>query len=136
MWYRAVITLLAGITLSACNMSSGQTIDQSVLPQITPGVTTKENVRQYLGAPASDEVAADGDETWGYGSTQLRGITIFGAGMGGKQRTVSVTFTGDTVSKCQVIDQFIPSAFDRLSGNGNASYRSVPCSQATTAAKN
>lgn len=130
---RAIITLLVSTMLSACNMTSGQTINQSFIPNITAGVTTKDQVRQSLGAPASDEVAPNGDETWGYGSSQLRGITILGAGMGEKHQTVRITFTGDTVSKCQVIDQFIPSAFDRLSGNGQGSYRSVPCSQAASA---
>jgi outer membrane protein assembly factor BamE (lipoprotein component of BamABCDE complex) len=58
------ILLFAGF-VSAC-VSVGHEVDQSKVDQIQKGVTTKAQVREWLGEPEQVTKSDSGDETWMY----------------------------------------------------------------------
>ena len=99
--------LVAATTLSACATKAGRNFDAGYAPEIKPGVTTKADVRSRLGRPILVSRGTDLD-TWTYSyyegggmSTALRTM-FWGADpvnpLGSQQKTLKVSFKGDTVS--------------------------------------
>jgi len=105
---RTGTAILLAITLGACANQSGRNFDDSYASQITPGQTTKADVRAKLGRPAV--VIKEGErDIWVYAYYQGGG---FGAQMknwfgqadpnnpwGAEQKRLEIAFKGDTVKE-------------------------------------
>lgn len=98
--------------LSACGSTAGQQFSVNAARQIKPGVTNKDEVTRFLGAPLS-RVSINGEDTWTYtyarssmGLGAQNFIPVVGPFLPGAQsasydmRSIKIDFHGDIVSKC------------------------------------
>ena len=91
-----VVFAVLSFLLQSCGGSYGKKVNEADVLKIEPGKTTKEQVVQYLGQPASKTTTSNGCEIWTYihGSTKVRPetyIPIVGAFAGGAD-TASESF--------------------------------------------
>jgi outer membrane protein assembly factor BamE (lipoprotein component of BamABCDE complex) len=102
--------ILLAIALGACATKLGRDFDTAYARQITPGQTTKADVRNMLGPPAL--VSRSGQEdVWIYGYYEGGGLgtTVknwFGQTnpnnpMGAQQKRLVITFKGDSVKEAK-----------------------------------
>jgi outer membrane protein assembly factor BamE (lipoprotein component of BamABCDE complex) len=103
--------VLAAITLGACATKYGRDFDDAYARQITPGETTKADVRNKLGRPPI--VSREGD-VWIYGYYERDGTATlknwFGQSdpnnpLGAQQKRLVVTFNGDKVKEARFIQE-------------------------------
>ena len=104
----ACLAALLFVAIAGCTTKLGRNFDDAYAQSIKPGATTKAEVREKLGLPPL--VSRKGDEeTWTYAYYQGRGVAggIFdmlgftdAAAQGqGRQKRLTVTFKGDTVTE-------------------------------------
>jgi outer membrane protein assembly factor BamE (lipoprotein component of BamABCDE complex) len=75
---RLAITLALGLALGACVPTidnHGHAVDPDVLSQITPGVTSREEVLRLLGSPSS--LSAFDDSEWYYISQRTERMSFY-----------------------------------------------------------
>ena len=102
------------VGLAACSTTSGRNFNVESAGQIHPGLTTKNQVVDYLGQPYTQE-ASNGAETWAYTYALLDpkvGAQAFVPFVGGllpgafgadtKSRSVRITFDKSVVATCQM----------------------------------
>ena len=105
---RAGTALLLAITLGACATRQGRDFDDTYARQITPGETTKADIRNKLGRPALVTRGGQGD-VWIYGYYESGGLgatvkSWFGQPdlnnpLGAQQKRLVVTFNGNNVKE-------------------------------------
>ena len=111
---RAGIAILLAITLGACATKLGRNFDDAYARQITPGETTKADIRNKLGRPPV--VRRDGEsDVWIYAYYEGGGpgATLnswFGQSdpnnpLGAQQKRLTVTFNGDRVKDARFIQE-------------------------------
>jgi outer membrane protein assembly factor BamE (lipoprotein component of BamABCDE complex) len=69
MFVRPTCVAFLAFVLAGCNMDAiGSKViaDPQTIASIVPGRSTKEDVQAAFGAPAQDNFADNGDETWTY----------------------------------------------------------------------
>lgn len=109
--------VLLAITLGACATRQGRDFDGVYARQITPGETTKADVRNKLGRPAV--VSRGGDEdVWIYGYYEGGGMGVtlkqwFGQTdlnnpLGAQQKRLVVTFKGNNVKEAKFAQELPP----------------------------
>lgn len=111
---RAGTVLLLAITLGACATKLGLDFDDAYARQITPGQTTKADVRNKLGRPLI-VTKVSGDDVWTYSYYEGGGPGVivkswFGQidlnnPLGAQQKRLVVTFTGDTVKESKFVQE-------------------------------
>ena len=113
---RAGTAILLAITLGACATKLGRDFDDAYARQITPGETTKADIRNKLGRPVL--VSREGEQdVWIYGYYEGGGLgvafkSLFGQTdlnnpLGAQQKRLVVTFKGDSV-KAARFEQELP----------------------------
>jgi outer membrane protein assembly factor BamE (lipoprotein component of BamABCDE complex) len=113
----AAIAVLLGLMLGACATKQGRDFDDAYAGQITPGETTKADIRNRLGPPAIASKAGTEDE-WIYAYYQGGGLgaTIknwFGQSdpynpLDQQQKRLIVTFQGDRVKQARFVQELPP----------------------------
>lgn len=114
---RAGTAVLLAITLGACATRQGRDFDDAYASQITPGTTTKADIRNKLGRPAL--VSRGGEEdVWIYGYYEGGGMGVafkrwFGQTdlnnpLGAQQKRLIVTFKGDSVKEARFKQELPP----------------------------
>jgi outer membrane protein assembly factor BamE (lipoprotein component of BamABCDE complex) len=112
---RTGTVILLAITLGACANPAGRNFDDAYASQISPGQTTKADVRAKLGRPAV--VFKRGDEDiWIYAYYQGGGLGAefknwFGQSdpsnrWGTQQKRLEIAFKGDTVKESRFKQEF------------------------------
>src|SRR5262245_17282282 len=111
------IVLLA-TTVGACATKLGRDFDDAYAQQITPGVTTKAEIRSRLGVPPLVTATADHDhDTWTYAYYSgggfgfwLRSWWTFDPNnpLGGEQKRLVITFKGDSVQEAKFTRELPP----------------------------
>ena len=97
---KAGAAVLLAITLGACATKQGRDFDDAYARQITPGETTKADVRNKLGRPVI--VSREGaEDVWIYAYYEGGGMkNWFGPyNQSGTQKRLVVTFAGDRVKQ-------------------------------------
>jgi outer membrane protein assembly factor BamE (lipoprotein component of BamABCDE complex) len=99
-------TVLLAITLSACATRMGRDFNDAYAGEIKPGETTKAEIRSRLGRPAYVSRGPE-EDVWTYAYYKGGGMGVairdlFGRPdpinpLGGQQKSLVVTFKGDTV---------------------------------------
>lgn len=119
-----LIITVAVLVIGGC-ASAGKPIDVNALKQMEEGVTTKEQVRSALGAPASAGITSDGESYFMYlfTKTQIKGesfIPFVGAFVGGSTsdiQTLQMWFTEDGLLKNYQFNQTKQDVSTGLSSN-------------------
>lgn len=101
-WLILIVVLMAA---GCASWGNEQIRDQSVISQIQPGTTTKEEIRTLIGEPTEITFSDNGDETWKYvlSKTQMRAssfIPIVGLFTGGadmQSYTLTIRFKDNIV---------------------------------------
>jgi outer membrane protein assembly factor BamE (lipoprotein component of BamABCDE complex) len=116
---KAGTAVLLAITLGACATKLGRDFDDAYARQIKPGETTKADVLNKLGRPATVSRAGE-EEVWisGYYEGGGLGVTVknwFGQGdpynpLAAQQKRLVVTFKGDSVKDSKFVQEYPPPA--------------------------
>ena len=109
--------LVVAASLSGCATKAGRNFDDAYAQQIKPGETTKADVRGRLGRPVMVARGTDLD-TWTYSYYEGGGVKtafqylFWGPDpvnpLGHQQKTLKVTFKGDTVSDVKFARELPP----------------------------
>jgi outer membrane protein assembly factor BamE (lipoprotein component of BamABCDE complex) len=102
---RWLILIVVLVVAGCASWGNEQIRDQSVISQIQPGTTTKEEIRTLIGEPTEITFSDNGDETWKYvlSKTQMRAssfIPIVGLFTGGadmQSYTLTIRFKDNIV---------------------------------------
>jgi outer membrane protein assembly factor BamE (lipoprotein component of BamABCDE complex) len=105
---RAGAAVLLAITLSACATRMGRDFNDDYAREIKPGETTKAEIRSRLGRPVYVSRGSE-EDVWTYAYYKGGGVGVeirnwFGRPdpinpFGGQQKSLVVTFKGDTVKE-------------------------------------
>ena len=122
--YTVIIFIVAAL-MTGC-ASTGHEVDQSKVSQIQKGVTTKAQVREWLGDPEQVAISDSGDETWTYmymhASAQAQNfiplVGGFVAGENVENQNTTVIFGPDGVVKSLTTSYGGTSANTNLSSGG------------------
>ena len=97
-----ILAVLVAVGLSGCAQSSGNANinDSAKVASIQVGKSTKDDVRQVLGAPQYDEPDSNGDSVWTYQHIKTD-ANPFGVLLGGsiEEKNLVIRFGADGVVK-------------------------------------